>query len=311
MEKQRNISEFILLGLSYDQNVEIFCFVLFLFSYSALLAGNLLILVSIQCSPLFHQPMYYFLSHLSSMDICYTSSITPKLISDLLGGTKSISYSNCMLQLFAVHFFGGIEIFILTAMAFDRYAAICKPLHYLLIMDRTRCHLLVLAAWAGGALHSFPQLLMAIQLPFCGPNEIDHYFCDIFPLLKVACTDTYITGVLVVANSGMVALVTFVVLFVSYVIILFSLRHHSAEGRRKALSTCGSHITVVSLFFGPSIFVYLRPPDSFPEDKVFALFYTIISPMFNPLIYTLRNTEMKNAMRKVLCQTLFSKEVHN
>uniref|UniRef100_M3Z653 Olfactory receptor n=1 Tax=Mustela putorius furo TaxID=9669 RepID=M3Z653_MUSPF len=308
MEKQRNISEFILLGLSYDQNIEIFCFVLFLFSYSALLAGNLLILISIQCSPLFHQPMYYFLSHLSSMDICYTSSITPKLISDLLGGTKSISYSNCMLQLFAVHFFGGIEIFILTAMAFDRYAAICKPLHYLLIMDRTRCHLLVLAAWAGAALHSFPQLLMAIQLPFCGPNEIDHYFCDIFPLLKVACTDTYITGVLVVANSGMVALVTFVVLFVSYVIILFSLRHHSAEGRRKALSTCGSHITVVSLFFGPSIFVYLRPPDSFPEDKVFALFYTIISPMFNPLIYTLRNTEMKNAMRKVLCQTLFSKE---
>ncbi|XP_032702373.1 olfactory receptor 4P4-like [Lontra canadensis] len=311
MEKQRNISEFILLGLSYDQNVEIFCFVLFLFSYIALLAGNLLILVSIQCSPLFHQPMYYFLSHLSSMDICYTSSITPKLISDLLGGTKSISYSNCMLQLFAVHFFGGIEIFILTAMAFDRYAAICKPLHYLLIMNRTRCHLLVLAAWAGGALHSFPQLLMAIQLPFCGPNEIDHYFCDIFPLLKVACTDTYITGILVVANSGIVALVTFVVLFVSYVIILFSLRHHSAEGRRKALSTCGSHITVVSLFFGPSIFVYLRPPASFPEDKVFALFYTIVAPMFNPLIYTLRNTEIKNAMRKVLCQTLFSKEVHN
>ncbi|XP_022363213.1 olfactory receptor 4P4-like [Enhydra lutris kenyoni] len=272
MERQRNISEFILLGLSYDQNVEIFCFVLFLFCYIALLAGNLLILVSIRCSPLFHQPMYYFLSHLSSMDICYTSSITPKLIGDLLGGTKTISYGNCMLQLFAMHFFGGTEIFILTAMAFDRYAAICKPLHYLLIMNRTRCHLLVLAAWAGGALHSFPLLLMAIQLPFCGPNELDHYFCDIFPLLKVACTDTYITGILVVANSGMAALVTFVVLFVSYDIILFSLRHHSAEGRRKALSTCGSHITVVSLFFGPSIFAYLRTPASFPEDKVFALF---------------------------------------
>ncbi|XP_045871627.1 olfactory receptor 4P4-like [Meles meles] len=311
MEKQRNISEFILLGLSYDQNIEIFCFVHFLFCYIALLAGNLLILVSIRCSPLFHQPMYYFLSHLSSMDICYTSSITPKLIGDLLGGTKTISYGNCMLQLFAVHFFGGTEIFILTAMAFDRYAAICKLLHYLLIMNRTRCHLLVLAAWAGGALHFFPQLLMAIQLPFCGPNELDHYFCDIFPLLKVACTDTYITGTLVVANSGMVSLVTFVVLFVSYVIILFSLRHHSAEGRRKALSTCGSHITVVSLFFGPSIFAYLRTPASFPEDKVFALFHTIVAPMFNPLIYTLRNTEMKNAMRKVLCQTLFSKEVHN
>ncbi|XP_045871629.1 olfactory receptor 4P4-like [Meles meles] len=311
MEKQRNISEFILLGLSYDQNIEIFCFVLFLFSYIALLAGNLLILVSIQCSPLFHQPMYYFLSRLSSMDICYTSSITPKLIADLLGGTKTISYGNCMLQLFTMHFFEGTEIFILTAMAFDRYAAICKPLHYLLIMNRTTCHLLLMAAWAGGAFHSFPQILMAIQLPFCGPNELDHYFCDIFPLLKVACTDTYITGILVVADSGTVALVTLVVLFVSYVIILFSLRHHSAEGRCKALSTCGSHITVVSLFFRPSIFAYLRPPGTFPEDKIFALFYTIVAPMFNPLIYTLRNTEMKNAMRKVLCQTLFSKEVCN
>ncbi|XP_022362902.1 olfactory receptor 4P4-like [Enhydra lutris kenyoni] len=311
MEKQRNISEFILLGLLYDQNMQIFCCVLFLFCYVALLAGNLLILVSIRCSPLFHQPMYYFLSHLSSVDICYTSTVTPKFIGDLLRRTKTISYGNCMLQVFAVHFFGSIEVFILTVMAFERYIAICEPLHYVIIMDRTRCHLLVLAAWAGGALHSFPQLLMAIQLPFCGPNEINHYFCNIFPLLKVACTDTYITGILVVANSGTVALVTFVVLFVSYVIILFSLRHHSAEGRRKALSTCGSHITVVSLFFGPSIFVYLRPPTTFPEDKIFALFYTIFAPMFNPLIYTLRNTEMKSAMSKVWCQTLFSNNKNN
>ncbi|XP_019268134.2 olfactory receptor 4P4-like [Panthera pardus] len=311
MESQRNTSEFVLLGLSYDQNVQIFCFVLFLFCYVALLAGNLLILVSIRCSPLFHQPMYYFLSHLSCMDICYTSSVTPKFIADLRGGTKTISYGNCMFQVFAMHFFGSTEVFVLTVMAFDRYVAICKPLHYLLIMNRTRCNLLVLAAWAGGALHSLPQLSMTIQLPFCGPNEIDHYFCDILPLLKVACTDTYITGVLVVANSGLVALVTFVVLFVSYVIILFSLRHRSAEGRHKALSTCGSHITVVILFFGPSIFAYLRPPTTFPQDKIFALFYTIIAPMFNPLIYTLRNTEMKSAMRKVWCQTLFSKEAHN
>uniref|UniRef100_A0A4X1TBQ8 Olfactory receptor n=1 Tax=Sus scrofa TaxID=9823 RepID=A0A4X1TBQ8_PIG len=308
MENQRNISQFILLGLSYDQNIQTFCFVLFLFCYISLLVGNLLILISIRCSPLFNQPMYYFLIHLSSMDICYTSSVTPKLIGDLLWGRKNISYDNCMLQLFSMHFFGGIEIFILTAMAFDRYVAICKPLHYMIIMNRTKCNLLVLAAWAGGAVHSMPQLSMAIQLPFCGSNEIDHYFCDIFPLLKIACADTYITGILVVANSGMVALVTFVVLFVSYVIILFTLRNHSAEGRRKALSTCVSHITVVILFFGPSIFDYLRPPTTYPEDKVFALFYTIVAPMLNPLIYTLRNSEMKNAMRKVWCQRLFLKE---
>ncbi|XP_037696969.1 olfactory receptor 4P4-like [Choloepus didactylus] len=311
MESQSNISEFILLGLSYDQDIQIFCIALFLFCYVSILVGNLLILVSILCSSLFHQPMYYFLCHLSSMDIYYTSTVIPKLISDSLVGTKTISYSNCMLQVFTMHFFGSIEIFILTVMAFDRYFSICKPLHYMIIMNRTRCNLLVLASWAGGAAHSFPQLSMTIQLPFCGPNVIDHFFCDIFSLLKVACTDTYITGVLVVANSGMVTLVTFVIFFLSYVIILFTLRLHSTEGIHKALSTCGSHITVVVLLFGPLIFGYLRPPNTYPEDKIFALFYSIIAPMFNPLIYALRNTEMKNAVRKVWCQMLFSKEEHN
>ncbi|XP_065801840.1 olfactory receptor 4P4-like [Muntiacus reevesi] len=311
MENQRNVSEFIFVGLSSDQNIQMFCFVFFLFCYVALLVGNLLILVSIRCSVLFHQPMYYLLSHLSSMDICYTSSVTPTLLSDLLLGRKTISYGNCMLQVFTMHFFGIIEVFVLTVMAFDRCVAICKPLHYTIIMNRTRCNLLIVAAWAGGAVHAFSQFSMIVSLPFCGPNEIDHYYCDIFPLLKVACTDTYITGVLVIANSGMVALVTFVLLFGSYVIILFNLRNHSAEGRRKALSTCGSHITVVVLFFGPSIFAYLRPPTTFPEDKIFSLFYTIIAPMFNPLIYTLRNTEMKKAIRKVCCQKIFSEGKHN
>ncbi|XP_036860410.2 olfactory receptor 4P4-like [Manis javanica] len=311
MENHRNFSEFILLGLSYDQNIQIFCFVLFLFCYVALLVGNLLILVSFQCSPLFLQPMYYFLLHLASVDICYTSTVTPKLIADLLVERKTISYGNCMLQVLTMHFFGGTEIFILTSMAFDRYVAICRPLHYMTIMSRTRCNLLILAAWGGGALHAFPLFSTAVGLPFCGHNEIDHYFCDIFPLLKVACTDTYITGVLVIAFSGMVALVTFVVLFVSYGIILFTLRNLSAEGRRKALSTCWSHINVVILFFGPVIFIYLRPPTTFPEDKILALFYTIIAPMFNPLIYTPRNTEMKNTMRKVWCQTLYSKGARN
>ncbi|CAD7666555.1 unnamed protein product [Nyctereutes procyonoides] len=298
MTSQRNISEFILLGLSYDQSIQIFCFVIFLLCYVALLAGNLLTLISIRCSPLFHQSMYYFLIHISLIDICYTSTVTPKLIGDLLVERKTISYDNCMLQVFTMHFFGGIEIFILTAMAFDRYAAICKPLHYVVIMNRTRCNLLVLAAWAGGAIHAFPLFSTAIGLPFCGPNEIDHYFCDIFPLLKVACTDTYITGVPVIALSGMVILVTFIVLSVSY-------------GRRKALSTCWSHITVAIYIFGPVAFIYLRPPITLPEDKIFALFYTIIAPLFSSLIYTQRNSEMKKAMRKVWCPSVFSKEACN
>jgi olfactory receptor len=245
------------------------------------------------------------------MDICYTSCVTPKLIGDLLAERKTISYTNCMLQVFAMHFFGMIEILILTVMAFDRCVAICKPLYYMVIMSRNRCHVFIWASWVGGVAHSFPQVMMLVCLPFCGPNEIDHYYCDVFPLLKVACTDTYIIGVLMVANSGMVAFVIFVLLFGSYVVILFTLRNYSAEGRRKALSTCGSHISVVILFFGPSIFVYLRPPTTFPEDKIFALFYTIIAPMFNPLIYTLRNTEMKSAIKKVWCQVTFLGEKHN
>ncbi|XP_047375467.1 olfactory receptor 4P4-like [Sciurus carolinensis] len=311
MEIQRNISEFILLGLSDDKDVQIFCFMLFLLCFVALLVGNSLILISILCSPLFHQPMYYFLSQLSFLDICYTSSVTPKLIGDLLERTKTISYGYCMLQVFTMHFFGSIEIFIITTMAFDRYVAICKPLHYMVIMSRTKCNFLILAAWVGGFAHSFPQLSMIMHLPFCGPNEINRYFCDIFPLLKIACTDTYVIGVLVLVSSGVILLVIFVILFLSYAIILFSLRNHSVEGRRKALSNCASHISVVVLFFGPAIFSYLRPPTAFPEDKLLALFYTIIAPMFNPLIYTLRNTEMKNAMRKVWSHILFSKETYS
>ncbi|XP_004621682.2 olfactory receptor 4P4-like [Sorex araneus] len=311
MESYRNVSEIILLGLSCGQNLQIFCFVLFLLCYITLLAGNFLILISVQCSPLYNQPMYYFLTHLSSIDICYTSTVTPKFIGDLLLERKTISYGSCLLQVFSMHFFGGVEIFILTVMAYDRYVAICKPLHYMIIMNRTRCNLLVFATWIGAAVHAFPIFIIAINLPFCGPNEIDHYFCDIFPLLQLACTDIHISAVLILAFAGIIALGVFVVLSLSYGIILFTLRNQSAEGKRKALSTCGSHITVVILCFGPVIFSYIRPPITYPEDKILALFYTIVAPMFNPLIYTLRNTEMKNTLRKVWCQTLLSKESLN
>ncbi|XP_047372102.1 olfactory receptor 4P4-like [Sciurus carolinensis] len=311
MEIQRNISEFILLGLSDNKNVQIFCFTLFLLCFVALLVGNFLILISILCSPLFHQPMYYFLSQLSFLDIYYASSVMPKLIGDLLEGNKTISYGYCMFQAFTMHFFGSIEIFIITTMAFDCYVAICRPLHYMMIINRTKCNFLILAAWVGRFSHSFPQLSMTMHLPFCGVNEINHYFCDIFPLLKIACIDTYRTSVHVLVSSGVMTLVVFVILFLSYAIILLTLRNHSAEGRHKALSTCASHILVVVLFFGSAIFSYLRPFTAFPEDKVVALFYTIIAPMFNPLIYTLRNTEMKNAMRKVWSHILFSKETYS
>ncbi|XP_007954892.1 olfactory receptor 4P4-like [Orycteropus afer afer] len=299
MENRNNITEFILLGLSQQREVEILCFLLFLLCYIAILAGNLLIMISIICSELINQPMYFFLSFLSLSDLCYTTTVTPKLIVDLLAVKKTISFNCCMTQLFTMHFFGGIEIFILTGMAYDRYVAICKPLHYTVIVSRQRCEALIAASCAGGFLHSFGQFMLAIFLPYCGPNEIDHYFCDVYPLLKLACTDTSRIGVLVIANSGFMGLVVFVVLLMSYAVILYTVRSYSTENRRKALSTCSSHVTVVVLFFAPLFFIYIRPASTLPEDKVFALFYTIIAPMLNPLIYTLRNMEMKNAIKKL------------
>uniref|UniRef100_G3UNG4 Olfactory receptor 4P4-like n=1 Tax=Loxodonta africana TaxID=9785 RepID=G3UNG4_LOXAF len=306
MENGNNITEFILLGLSQQKEVEILCFFLFFLCYIAILAGNLLIMISITCSQLINQPMYFFLSFLSLSDLCYTSTVTPKLIIDLLAEKKTISYNGCMTQLFTMHFFGGIEVFILTGMAYDHYVAICKPLHYTVIMSRRKCDAIFAASCAGGFLHSFGQFVLAILLPYCGPNEIDHYFCDVYPLLKLACTDTSRIGLLVIANSGVMGLVTFVVLLISYAVILYTIKSYSKENRNKALSTCSSHITVVALFFAPLLFIYIRPATTLPEDKVFALFYTIIAPMLSPLIYTLRNMEMKNAIKK-LCSYIIGR----
>ncbi|XP_076785176.1 olfactory receptor 4S2 [Arvicanthis niloticus] len=299
MEEVNNVTEFIFWGLSQNPEVEEACFVVFAFFYMVILLGNLLIMLTVCFGNLFKSPMYFFLNFLSFVDICYSSVTAPKMIVDLLVKKKTISYVGCMLQLFGVHFFGCTEIFILTVMAYDRYVAICKPLHYMTIMDRERCHKMLLGTWIGGFLHSIIQVALVLLLPFCGPNEIDHYFCDVHPVLKLACTDTYIVGVVVTANSGTIALGSFVILLISYTVILVSLRKQSSEGRRKALSTCGSHIAVVIIFFGPCTFMYMRPDTTFSEDKMVAVFYTIITPMLNPLIYTLRNAEVKNAMRKL------------
>ncbi|XP_074084036.1 olfactory receptor 4P4-like [Macrotis lagotis] len=303
MENHNNVTEFILVGILMKKEMKIVCFVIFLACYLAIFVGNFIIFITISYSHLMQQPMYYFLWHLSFMDPCFTSTIVPRLISDLISSRKTISYNGCMTQLFAFHLLAGVEIFILVSMAFDRYIAICKPLHYGTIVNRQRCNMLVLTAWVVAFWHSIAQLLMMIRLPFCGPNQIDHYMCDSKPLLKLVCADTYIASILFIANSGMVALITFLVLVASYIIILYNLRKHSAEGRRKALSTCASHVMVVLLFFVPCITTYIPPSDTL-NDKEFSVFYTVVSPMLNPLIYTLRNTEMKNAMRKVWSRKL-------
>ncbi|XP_032330082.1 olfactory receptor 4A15-like [Camelus ferus] len=298
MKSRNNVTEFVHLGLTQSLQGQKILFVVFLFIYMVTMVSNLLIAITVVVSPILNSPRYFFLGYLSFMDAVYSTTVTPNMIIDLLSEKKTISFQGCMTQFFIGHLPGGAEILHLMIMAYDRYVAICKPLHYLTIMNKQVCALLLLLTWVGGFLHAVGQLLFVYNLPFCGPNVIDHFLCDMCLFLKLACTGTYIIGLTVVASDGAMCMVIFMLLLISYGVILHSLKTLSLEGRCKALPTCGSHITVV-VHFVPCIFMYVRPPSTLPIDKSLNFFCTIITPMLNPLIYTLRNGEMQNAVKKL------------
>ncbi|KAL4686185.1 hypothetical protein H8957_005338 [Semnopithecus entellus] len=296
------VREFFLSGFSQTSSIEAGLFVLFLFFYVSTWAGNVLIMVTVASDKYLNSsPMYFLLGSLSFLDLCYSTVTTPKLLADFLNHEKLISYDQCIVQLFFLHFIGAAEMFLLTVMAYDRYVAICHPLHYTTVMSRGLCCVLVAASWIGGFVHSTVQTILTIRLPFCGPNQVNNFFCDVPPVIKLACADTFVTELLMVSNSGLISTISFVVLISSYTTILVKIR--SKEGRRKALSTCASHLIVVTLFFGPCIFIYARPFSTFSVDKMVSVLYNVITPMLNPLIYTLRNKEVKSAMQKLWVRT--------
>ena len=304
--EQRNESSFtgfILLGFSDRLQLELVLFVVLLIFYIFTLLGNTTIVALSYLDPRLHTPMYFFLSNLSFLDMCYTTSIVPQLLVNLIRADKSISFGGCAVQMYMSLALGCTECILLGVMAFDRYAAICRPLHYTVIMHPGLCALMASASWIIGFVNSLLQTVLVFLLPRCGRNKLDHFFCEIPPFLKLACVDTTMNLYVTFFGSVIILLTPVSLIMFSYGrIVRAVLRIRSTAGQRKAFSTCGSHLTVVSLFFGTAIYVYYQSSsnNSQDQDKFMSLFYTVIIPMTNPLIYTLRNRDVKGAMKKVL-----------
>ncbi|XP_054421148.1 olfactory receptor 4N2-like [Pteronotus mesoamericanus] len=294
------VKEFIFLGLTQSRNIQFLVFVFIFIFYLIILPGNFLIILTIRSDPGLTAPLYFFLGNLAFLDASYSFIVAPRMLVDFLSEKKVISYEGCIAQLFFLHFLGGGEGLLLVVMAFDRYIAICRPLHYSTVMNPRACYALLLALWLGGFTHSIVQVAIILHLPFCGPNQLDNFFCDVPQVIKLACTDTFVVELLMIFNSGLLTLLCFLGLLTSYAVILCRVRGSSSEEKNKALSTCTTHVIIILIMAGPAIFIYARPFRALPVDKVVSFFHTVIFPLLNPVIYTLRNQEVKSAMMKLL-----------
>ncbi|XP_027698398.1 olfactory receptor 4F6-like [Vombatus ursinus] len=294
------VYEFVFLGISSSWAMQLFLLVFSFMFYVAIVLGNILIMLTVIFDSRLHSPMYLLLSNLSLIDLCLSSVSVPKMISDLFHERKVISFLGCLVQIFFIHIFGGTEMVLLISMAFDRYVAICKPLHYLTIMNPRMCIFLLVGSWFIGLIHALTQLAFVVNLPFCGPNEIDSFYCDLPRFIRLACAETYKLQFMVTANSGFISIGTLFLLIISYIYILVTVQKHSSNGLSKALSTLSAHITVVVLFFGPCIFVYVWPFPTMPVDKFLFILDFVITPVLNPSIYAFRNKEMKVALRRLM-----------
>ncbi|XP_014939830.1 olfactory receptor 2G3-like [Acinonyx jubatus] len=298
------VTEFVFLGLSSQPKMQLILFIMFLFFYLLTVVGNITIITVIQIEPRLQTPMYFFLTNLSFLDICYTSTNVPQMLSNMVG-KKTIPFSSCATQMYFSLSFGMIECVLLGVMAYDRYVAICHPLHYTVIMNQSVCVQLATISWSISFLSSMVINVLTLSLPYCGPNVLNHFFCEVPSVLRLACTDTSFTELVVFIFSIIIVFIPFLLIVVSYARILLSvLRIRSASGRHKALSTCASHLTVVVLFYGTAIFMYMRPQSksSRAGGKIIAVFYTVITPMLNPLIYSLRNQDVKGALRRAIAK---------
>ena len=304
MLNQTSVTEFLLLGVTDIQVLQPVLFVIFLATYIANVAGNGAILMVVISDPRLHSPMYFFLGNLSCLDICYSTVTLPKMLENFLSTHKAISFLGCLSQLHFFHFLGSTEVMLLAVMGFDRFVAICKPLHYTVIMNHQVCTQMAVTVWIIGFFHALLHSVMTSRLNFCGSNHINHFFCDVKPLLELACGNTELNEWLLHTVTETIAMGSFFLILLSYfyIIIYLFFKTHSCTMLRKALSTCASHFMLVVLLFGPVFFIYIRPASgsSMDQDRTVAIMYSVVTPVLNPLIYTLRNKEVKGALKRVI-----------